>query len=202
MIADFFRWIAQGYLAPRASVRRLLDGGYGIETIIGLLLLGYLISSILMLLVPADIPQTGNVIARHTAGLFSMAVQFSLFGALIYWVGRMFGGVGTLPETYLVLAWYVLVTSFLVPLPMSLLAMVQPIEGPDGTLVAPTEPVVGNIVILAMVAIALCFWLLVRYVAELHGFKNTWGVLGVFFGASFVFGILMSSILSALAGYQ
>ena len=96
LIRLFFRRIIAGYFAPRASARMILSSGGGLAVAVQLVLLGYLISSILVLADPAfDRPEGFSFIGTHVVGLGSSFITFFVFSALIFFFGRLAGGKGS-----------------------------------------------------------------------------------------------------------
>ena len=188
MTGDVARAVVEGYTAPRASVRRLLDGGHGIEVALGLLALGYLVQAMLTIVfLPAGLGIFGHMLA-----IVQQLVTFFLLSALVYGIGRLAGGTGTMEGAQLVVAWHALVTSLLSPLAIgvSTAAFRSGEEGAGGI-----PPGMG---VLALVYVAISLWLMANYVAELHGFRSTWGVLGAIVGVSVVFALLLGVIVGAV----
>lgn len=178
MIADLTRWIFEGYAAPRQSVRRLLDGGYGLDTALLLLVLGYVIGTILELVfIGGNRADDGTRLSVHLVGVFSQLISFFLLSALVFWIGRSAGGTGTLEQVQLAIGWHALVTSVLTPV---LLAAVQPVmstaSDPEG---ANMPEISGGAVLVVMGFGLLMLWLLANYIAEVHNFRSAGRVMAV-----------------------
>ena len=189
MTGDVARAVVEGYTAPRASVRRLLDGGHGIEAALGLLALAYLVQAMLTILfLPAGIGIFGHMLA-----IMQQLVTFFLLSALVYGIGRLAGGAGTMEGAQLVIAWHALVTSLLSPLAIGVSTAAFR-SGEEGAGNIP--PGMG---FLALIYVAISLWLMANYVAELHGFRSTWGVLGAIIGVSFVFALMLAVLVGAMA---
>jgi hypothetical protein len=189
MTGDVARAVVEGYTAPRASVRRLLDGGHGIEAALGLLALAYLVQAMLTILfLPAGIGIFGHMLA-----IMQQLVTFFLLSALVYGIGRLAGGAGTMEGAQLVIAWHALVTSLLSPLAIGVSTAAFR-SGEEGAGNIP--PGMG---FLALIYVAISLWLMANYVAELHGFRSTWGVLGAIIGVSIVFALMLAVIVGAMA---
>lgn len=113
-------------------------------------------------------------------GLVQAAFLFLMIH-VIHRVGRFFGGTGSLEETALLVIWLQFIFICLQVVQIAALVIIPPVAG-----------------LITILAIALFFWLLVNFIAVLHGFTS----LGmVFLATLFVaFGclILLSMILSAL----
>lgn len=187
MIGEFTRAVLEGYTAPRHAVRRILDGGLGVEHALGMLAMGYLVQAILTVLFISS----GIGIAGHFVAILQQLVMFFLLSALIHGVGRMAGGTGTLQGAQLVVGWHALVTSFISPLAIGVSAAALGAEGAEG--------VPGSVAVLAFVYVGISFWLMANYIAELHDFRSTGAVLGSIIGLTFAFAILVASIFGALA---
>lgn len=196
MIADTVRSIAEGYFAPRASARRLLDAGHGLSTALLMLALGYVIEAIVVNLMP------GAPVARSPGvHLLNAALQvgvFFLLSWMIHALGRASGGSGTLAGAQLVVGWHALVTSPLTPLSIGFATSLRMQQGGDAA-TAPQMQVSGGALLLAAIYVGVWFWLLANYVTELHGFRNVWGVLAVMVGITFVCAMLITAIFGGLA---
>lgn len=189
MTGRMLPWLVEGYTAPRRSVRRLLDGGNGIETALGLLALAYLVQAILAILFVS----AGIGIVGHFVAIFQQVVMFFLLSALIYWLGRIAGGKGTLSGAQLVVAWHAIVTSLISPLAIGVSSVAFRAEAEES---AGLPPGAG---FLAFFYVAISFWLMANYIAELHGFRSNWGVLGAIIGMTLAVAILIASLVGALA---
>lgn len=188
MTGDLVRAVVQGYVAPRASVRWLLNAGHGLEAALGMLALGYLAEAILMIAF-SDV-RLG--IGGHLFGVLRELVSFFVLSSLIYGVGRLAGGTGTLRGAQLVFGWHALVTSIASPLGMGMTAAV--LEGQaEGEVALSAGPV-----FLAFIYAGVWLWLLASYVAELHGFRNSWGVLGAITGFIFTLVILLTAVFGPM----
>jgi hypothetical protein len=196
--AELLRLIVEGYLAPRRSIRRLLDGGNGLEAALGFLALAFLVEAIL------SIVFGGRGGASISVYLINVAMQLALFfllAGLIFAIGRPAGGTGSLQGSQLVVGWHALVTSPLTPLTVPIsYAFRAPVEAASGAAAAvPEVQIPAGGVFLAFIYAAISFWLMANYVAELHQFRNTWGVLGALVGVTFACGIVLASVAGALA---
>jgi hypothetical protein len=181
---DLLAIIAESILTPRQSVRRFLDRGpHGIDAIAGLVLLAYVVQALASLIVPgARGPTAGPVLAWHIAGLIFHAILFLLSAALVFGVGRLFGGTARMETCAAGMAWYGFVTSFLTP--FVLLGWVQAMQG----------GATGFTSLLLFGASAIGMWVLAGFVAEMHGFRSTGLVIAALVG----FLVLSSFALVAL----
>ena len=187
--------IGEGYTAPRLSMRRLLDGGYGLEAALTFLALAFLVEAVLAILF-------GGRAGDLSFGVYfvNIALQLAVFfllSGLIHGIGRAAGGKGTLPGAQLLVGWHALVTSPLTPLTIGFASAVR--GQTDAAEGAPAVQIPAGGGFLALIYIAISFWLMANYIAELHGFRNTWGVLGALVGVTFACGIVLISVAGALA---
>ncbi len=193
--SELLRLIVEGYTAPRHSIRRLLDGGNGLEAALACLALAFLIEAML------SIAFGGRGGASLSVYLINIAMQLAVFfllSGLIYAIGRAAGGKGTLPGSQLVVGWHALVTSPMTPLTVPIAqAFRAPPEAAADTAAQLQVPAGG--VFLAFIYAAISFWLMANYIAELHQFRNTWGVLGTLVGVTFACGVVLASFAGALA---
>lgn len=194
VISDFLKAIVQGYLAPRRSAREILSRRPDPRAIVLLLLLAYLVGQILAIATPGgDVVLEGGFVARHVGQLMQFSISFFLFVGMVYGVGRMMGGQGTVLETSAIVSWHALVTSFLTPLKVIFFREVL-----TATAVAEaggTPEISPGIAFMGMFVGLTVLWLLANYVAELHRFKKVMGVLGVMLGLIVAILFVFSSIM-------
>ncbi|MEM9212725.1 MAG: YIP1 family protein, partial [Pseudomonadota bacterium] len=132
----------------------------------------------------------------HLRSFFLKCVEVFVIGIAVFAVGRMFGGTGGRPETFAVVAWHTLVTSFLSPLfLMGQDAITMPAEGADPSQVPQAD---GVKLLLVLLFVGLWLWLMAKYVAELHGFKSIWMVVVGVVVTQFCFGLLAVILLPGL----
>jgi hypothetical protein len=187
MIAAFVENVFAGFIQPRASVRRLLEGGHGIDAALLMVVLGYLLSAIFTLLVPGARTQIdGFPLSLHLIGVLLAFASFLVISLLIYGIGRFFGGTGTPRETLLTMGWYSVVTSVIEP--MTLPARIHLAEAVDAAGGVPGGQVhiPDGALLMFIFASGLMLWLMASFVAELHRFGRTWNVLAVMLGVSAV----------------
>lgn len=193
--SELLRLIVQGYTAPRRSVRRLLDGGDGLEVALGFLALAFLVEAILAIMFGG---RGGASVGVYFVNVALQLAVFFLLSGLIYAIGRAAGGKGTLAGSQLVVGWHALVTSPMTPLTLPIAhAFRAPPEAAAGA--APEVQIPAGGVFVAFVYAAISFWLMANYVAELHQFRNTWGVLGALVGVTFACGMVLASVAGAFA---
>ena len=188
MIGAVVENIIGGLVHPRASVRRLLAGGHGIDDAIAMVLLAFVLREIFFILVPGARQDESYSFVDYALSLIDSLVTFGLFSLAVCYVGRLFGGEATLRDTALVVGWYLVVSSIIVPFVLP--AIVNIVEAAE----AGREPPGGS-AMAAFAASGLMLWLLASYIAELHRFQRTWQVLLVVL----VFSIPVSFLYAGLA---
>lgn len=190
--------ILDGILRPRASVRRLLDAGHGYEVALQLVLLGYLVLAIFTLAIPGARSETDTLpLGWYLTGLLLQFVVYLGIVAMVYGVGRFFGGKGRWIDAHLGVAWYVLLSAFIEPMTMPAQIQLSRIGEALGRGEEVAAGISGGALILFVLAGGLMLWLLASCVAELHRFASTWGVLGVIFGLSIGVSMLWMALMPA-----
>lgn len=179
MIGAVIENIIGGYLHPRASVRRLLSSGHGIDAAVLMLILAFLVREMMVLITPGALPE-GTVLSfgQIIFDVIPTLLAFALAATLICYVGRAFGGTGSFTDSALALAWYEIVTSLIFPLMQ--VSMVRVLEAfkqagaemEAGGTIGPVE-VPGGAALVVVVGAGISLWLLAAYIAEVHGFKRT-----------------------------
>ena len=187
MITDLIGRIAEGIVTPRTSLRGFLDRGpHGPDTVVALVVLAYLVQAISALVVPgASTAEEGQVLVWHVAGLTFHAILFALAAALVFGVGRVFGGIAQVRHVVLAMAWYFFLTSFLAPL--SQFGIGAAMDGEESAL--------SGLLFLATSVIGV--WVLAGFVAEIHGFRNTGAVLGAMVALMLLSSVLLSPLIGA-----
>jgi hypothetical protein len=185
-----------GYLHPRASVRRLLDAGHGLDAMAQMATLAFLLRMIFIIVVPGARPDVADIhVGWYLMELATFLVVFALLSVMVYSIGRYFGGKGTLLETGMTLSWYLLVTTIIDLL--FLTALVPIISASEAIVSAPANPIdiPGWAMVVLMVSMAIATWLFASFVAELHRFARTWNVLMAMVGLSMAFGLAAALVM-------
>jgi hypothetical protein len=185
MIGAVVQNIIGGIFRPRASVRRIIDGGHGFDVVLLLVLLALLVRQIFVTLVLGDRSQNdGLQLGMHFSALIEGAISFMILSSVVYGIGRVFGGSGSWRETNLAMAWYLLVTSVFVPLALpAMIHVAEAVAAAEGGAVGPVE-IPGSLLAMFAVASGTMLWLFACYIAELHRFARTWSVVAVMLGLS------------------
>jgi len=194
MIGAVIENLIAGYMQPRRSVRRLLDGPYGLPEALLLATLAYLIGAIFTILIPVgEQPPAGSLFVLHVLGLLRQFLSLFLVSGLIFVIGRQFGGRASWRDAYLGIAWYSVVTSLVAPL--TLPATVQVVRAVDAADGGAVDIPFGGAMLLFTVVSGIMLWLLACYVAELHRFERTWNVLAVILGLSAVISVIFVALV-------
>lgn len=187
MIQDIAANIAEGIWAPRASMRRMLPQISGVDSIVGLVVLGYVVQALVALVIPGARPETpANPLGWHIAGLAFQGVLFALSAGLVFLIGRIFGGTGSVLQTFAAMAWYSFVSAFLSPLALAGVGGLTQTEEPN-----------GFAALLLVAATILGLRMFAGFVAEVHGFRNTWTVVAVSVGLVMGASALLSVFVQA-----
>jgi len=177
---------------PRGVARRIMSLGLPAQVGWMALLLMAVGSAVLTHLSIALSPPAaqeifGGVMASpvRTAVLQLMVMVVSAH--LVFRIGRARGGVGGLAQTVVLVAWVQFV-----------LLLVQVVQMVAQVLLPPLSDLMG------ILGLALFFWLLSNFVAELHGFssvgKTFLGILAVMLVAGFVLAIVIAALFGPPAG--
>jgi hypothetical protein len=196
MIGAVVQNVLGGIVRPRTSVRRIVDGGHGFDVVLLMVLLALLVRETFVLLVLGPRSDaSGLQLGVHLRAIIEGMISFVILSALVYGVGRVFGGTGTWRGTNLAMAWYLLVTSVFVPLALPALIHVAEVVAAAGDgPVAPVE-IPGNLLAMFAVASGIMLWLFACYVAELHRFARTWNVVAVMLGLAAAFSFIVVALV-------
>jgi hypothetical protein len=196
MIGAVVENIIGGYVHPRASVRRLLSAGHGLDVALMMVVLAFLVREIFFVVTPDARPETVSLsLGRYFLDLVDALLSFAVFSVAICYVGRLFGGKGSLRQSGLVMAWYLLVTSAVVPLVLP--SVLRIVVAAEAAAAAPTAPAAlpAGAALIVLVSSGVLMWLFASYVAELHRFARTWSVLAAIIGLSIPFSMVASALL-------
>jgi hypothetical protein len=173
---------------PRSGARRVMAANLSMNEAA----LALLIVAILTAIISAFVGQMAQGIDTAAMPMAALSpVQWAVMqiaamfvgAALIAAVGRFFGGQGTLAQSIALLAW----AEFIV-------LMVQIAQVLSMFILPPVA------VILAVIGIALTLWLIVNFVAELHGFDSLFKVFFALVGVSFLLVVILATIMAVLVG--
>ncbi len=182
MLQELVKSVIDSFVAPRAAARRVMDNVtdfQGVAVIFGLCFTLSAIVHIVKTLFDSDlathVQNEGGALSVVLNLFLSTAVTFAFLSVVVFGVGRLFGGVGSLLNVSAVIAWHSLITVVFLPF-VSLSALTS-----------------GNGAALGQVFIGLfTLWLFVNFTAEAHQFKSVWKVAAVTFGLLFIPAFLMT----------
>lgn len=199
MIGAVVQNVAGGVLRPRASVRRIIDGGHGFDVALLMVLLALLVREIFVLLIVGARSDTGGLhLGAHVQAVIEGMVSFAVLSGLVYGGGRMFGGTGTWRQTNVAMAWYLLVTSVFVPLALpALIYVAEAVSEAGHGAVGPVQ-IPGGLLTMFAIASGVMLWLFACYVAELHRFARTWSVVGVILGLAAAFSFIVMALVPSV----
>ena len=187
MIGDILGRILEGLLQPRISARRILAADLKMDAAILMLVLAYLVQAILQILLPGsrELPEgfSGVPLGLHFFNILLQIIVVGVLAMMIHGFGRLFGGVGSRLQSFVIVAWHTLVTTVLAP--VFIYGMEQVAEG--------TVP--SPMLFLMLIAAGAWMWLLACYTTELHGFRSAWGPMGMMLAASFLFSMLFVNMI-------
>jgi hypothetical protein len=173
---------------PRQGLRAVLNLGLPSGVALAGLVLMAVLSALLLHLslrvapMPADNPLMQQLIGTPFRTAIIQAVVLMVTAMLVYRVGRMFGGRGSVSDALLAMVW---LQSMLVALQAAqLLALI---------LLPPLASLIG------LGSGMLFLWLLTQFIAEMHGFQSAakvfLGVLVTFLLVSFVLSLLLIRLI-------
>lgn len=166
---------------PRAMARWIIGQNYALPVAAMALALVSILTSVLSASVMLIAPDEMFNFTPLQLAMGQMAGLFFAAG-LIIWVGRFFGGMGRLSDAIALVAW-----AEAIMFALQVLQFIALFILPAAT------------VVLALVGLALLIWLLVQFIAELHGFTSLWlvffGMVGTLLAISFVLAAILAAVL-------
>ena len=193
MIGAVVQNVIGGFLQPRASVRRILDGGHGFDVVILMVLLAILTREIFILIfIGGRSDAFGLTLALHVQALVTGMISFLFMSALVFGIGRVFGGTGSWREANLAMAWYLLVISVVVPLVLPAVIHVTEVVDAAGDDPVASVDIPAKLMVMFTVASGVILWLFACYIAELHRFASAWSVLAVMLGLLLALAVIVT----------
>lgn len=136
-----------------------------------------------MMMMPEEMGAT-LALPQPVATALSQLMVLILSAALATWVGRWAGGTGQFADALILIAWLQCVLLVLQVVQMVLMLLVPPLGA-----------------LLGYAAVALFFWLMTAFVAELHGFRSLGltflGVILTVLAAAFVMALFLFPMMGA-----
>ena len=173
---------------PRGGARYIIGLGLSASTGWSILVLTAIVSTMLtstaVLVSPQGIDPAMQIMFGNPIRLAIMQIVILSVGVLlVQGVGRWFGGKGDLASTVVLMSWLEII-----------LIGLQLIQTVALVLLPPLAEVIG------LFGLALFLWLLVKFVAELHGFKSAWKVFGTILATIFTVSLALAILLVGLGG--
>lgn len=156
--------ILETFREPRETFRRILNLGLSIQEVwLALATVTAVTAFLFHITAMVAVRMDGNLAMGAVGPLLAGAIEFAglaLIGLLIFWGGRMFGGVGSLTDALLAVVWLQTVLDAIQVVQLVLMLIL---------------PVVSGLIGLA--SVGAMFWLITVFVAELHGFRSRFKTL-------------------------
>lgn len=177
---------------PRGGARRIMSIDLSIQERWLALLLIAVLSTLLTYLSLGLAPKEardyfGEVMASPVATAFVQAIVWCTGTVAVYRFGRARGGTGTLADSISLMAWL-----------QFILLIAQVAQVVAEVVVPPLAPMIG------LVAVAVFFWLLTNFVAEMHGFRSLGatfaGVIAGMVALAFLMALLLAPFMPVLEG--
>lgn len=195
MIKDVLQWIVGGFLAPRTTVRRLIDGNHGYDVAAQLFLLGFLIEAMAFLALGLR-GEISSVIGWYVGNLVELLLSLAVLALVAWQLGRLSGGTGTFVQMILGIAWYSMMIALLAPFVVPFLAEFEQfmLASREQESVAAVPEISQGMLLGASFAAVTSLWLMANAIAAVHGFQNVWGVIGVILGIPFALVMILTMI--------
>lgn len=188
MLQFLISQVVHSFKAPRAAARQIIERVNGPEEVTIVFVLAFCLQAFIMVLlalISGDFE--GGAISSVLGSLLVNIVTFVLLVGIVFGVGRLFGGQGTLLEVAAVIAWHSLITVIFAP-------FMTPVASAETTGGASFHPIVFIIMVVV-------FWLLVNFITEVHRFESVWQVTGVTLGVLMAIGLVLSILIfGAISG--
>lgn len=170
--------------AARIIIGMRLPGSVGWAAMTLMVVASALLSSVSAMIFPMDLPP--ELTAMFSSPFRLAEAQAIVLGVglmLIHGVGRMFGGTGRFSDALLLMAWM-----------EALLILLQVLQMVAMLLLPPLASMLG------FLGIAVFVWLLVNFVAKLHGFGSLLKVFLAFVGTILAISFAMAFVMAAVVG--
>jgi hypothetical protein len=189
LIRQFLDLLTRGLIAPRPTVRNVIDMRPDLAQRLLLVALAAALQGALWALVSLVAQGIGGGIGfgGQLRLAFQVFVNYVLTSTIAFHVGRHFGGTGSPSEVASAVAWHAMLTAALTPV----LALAVGGQGPQAGL-----SLGGALMI--MVYAGFNLWLLANCIAEAHGFTSVGRVAAATFGISVVLGMLLLAMVGGI----
>lgn len=206
MLALLTRRIAEAYVDPRRSARRIINAKPSIGDALTMVLTAVAIGGVVeigvsFLITPEEpligappqetAPAEAAVEISFIDHVFANAIlsisQFLIIGTLAWTIGRQVGGNAERSDVFAVVGWHTLAA-----VPLSLLLAVSLLLSLGGNPIA---------TILLIAGLLYLVYLLAAFIAEAHGFENVGLVFASIFGVAFSI-VFVLSIIASVVGVE
>lgn len=186
MVGFLASMVLLSYRAPRVAMRRVLEMITSFEGVALLFGVSFTVNAVLMLAIAQFAGHGGADVGFLIYNFLISLTAYLIAVALIFWIGKAFGGRGRLLDVATAVAWHSLVTVIFAPV----VAV--------ATMPGLAESALGLVAVAQIVMIGVIIWLMASFVAEAHGFRNALLVAFTLFGGLFVLGFVASLFLAPL----
>ena len=170
--------------AARIIIGMQLPGSVGCAAMALMVVASALLSSVSAMMFPMDLPpEMATMFSSPFRLAEAQAIVLGVGLMLIHAVGRMFGGTGRFSDALLLMAWMEALLILLQVLQMLAMLLLPPLAS-----------------MLGFLGIAVFVWLLVNFVAELHGFGSLLKVFLAFVGTVLTISFAMAFVMAAVVG--
>lgn len=190
VIRQFLDMLTRGILAPRATVRGVIDTRPSLTDRLMILGLAAALQGALWALTSVLVqgPGGGLGFGGHLRLVAQVFVNYAITATVAFHLGRMAGGRGSAEQVASAVAWHAVLTAALTPL------LVLAVGGTD-----PTAGLSGGMALMILLYAGLNVWLLGCCVAEAHGFQSAARVAAVAFGLSVAVGMVLLLVVGGIA---
>ena len=122
MLQELMKSVIDSFVAPRAAARRVIDNVHDFQGVAVIFGLSFTLSAIVLILKSsfgagqgADFEAAGGALPFIISNLIFSAVAFAFVCGVVFGVGRLFGGAGSLLNVAAAMAWHSLITVVFTP---------------------------------------------------------------------------------------
>ena len=181
MLQELVKTVIDSFVAPRAAARRVIDNVQDFQGVAIIFGLGFTLSAMILIVKTAigsnasvNIDAAGGVLPFIFSNLIFSAVIFGFLCVVVFGIGRLFGGAGSLRDVSAAMAWHNLIVVVFLPF-----LSVSALTSQEGASAVP------------VIIMLFIMWLLANFAAEAHRFASVWKVAAVIVG-------LLSSVSALL----
>lgn len=188
LIRQFLDLLTRGIVAPRATVRQVIDLRPDMQQRLMLLGLAAALQGMLWAVTSLLTQGSGIGFGGHLRLAVQVFVNYAITATVAFHLGRRFGGRGSPTEVATAVAWHAMLTAALTPL------LVVAVGG-----VAPQAGLSGGAAFLILGYAGFNIWLLGCCIAEAHGFASAARVAAAAFGLTVAVGTVLLLVIGGLS---